>query len=287
MSNRFYFDDDSSSASSTDLSSLPYPKPLTRASFLVPDFDPATFLSSLRNRHQTLEDLRSELRQRSTDLNKELLDLVNSNYEDFLRLGRDLRGGDEKVEEVRVGMLGFKRELEGLKQMVKERRVEVERLLEERRGIRQQIVLGRGLLEVERRVQSLEGRLMLAPKKADGEDGKDNRDGEDSDSEEESDEDVECGIELGKLRRDAEQYIYITKLVARLGPEHPFLVKQEERILRLKQTVLLDLSSALKQAVAANEDGEKATMHILGIYKMMDESKEAVNIVKEARRSRK
>ena len=273
------FDDDSSSTSSTDLSSLPYPKPLSRASFLTPDFDPETFLSSLQNRHQTLEDLRTELRQRSSDLNKELLDLVNSDYEDFLGLGRDLRGGDEKAEEVRLGLLGFRREVEGLKDKVKERREEVERLVNERRGIREQIVLGRGLLEAERRIEDLEKRLMLAPK-----DGKDGDGGEDRiDSAEESEDDTDSGVEVVKLRRNAEQYMFIAKSVRNIGPEHPFLAKLEERILRLRQTVLIDLSSALKQAATDGEDGKNAILEILAVYKMMEAWKEATSVLKEIR----
>ncbi|KAL9634709.1 MAG: hypothetical protein Q9164_003928, partial [Protoblastenia rupestris] len=227
----------------------------------------------------TLEDLRTELRQRSSDLNKELLDLVNSDYEDFLGLGRDLRGGDEKVEEVRLGMLGFRREVEGLKEKVKERREEVERLVNERRGIREQIVLGRGLLEAERLIEDLEKRLMLAPK-----DGKDGDGGEDrSDSAEESEDDTDNGVEVVKLRRHAEQYIFIAKLVRNIGPEHPFLAKLEERILRLRQTVLIDLSSALKQAATDGEDGKNAILEILAVYKMMEAWKEATSVLKETR----
>jgi len=88
---RFYFgDSDGSGAELSDNdhdSSLPFPKPLSRSPFLAPDFDPATFLSSLSNRHQSLADLRIELRDLSEALNKELLDLVNENYQDFLSLG--------------------------------------------------------------------------------------------------------------------------------------------------------------------------------------------------------
>ncbi|KAI7597069.1 hypothetical protein KC319_g23288, partial [Hortaea werneckii] len=92
-----------------DLSTLPLPQALSRTEFLAPNFNPHSYLTSLnpRSRHQTLEDLRTDLRQRSQQLNQELLDLVNSNYESFLDLGQSLRGGEEKVEGVRVGGLGF------------------------------------------------------------------------------------------------------------------------------------------------------------------------------------
>jgi len=275
------FDDSDSSNSSTD--NLPYPKPLTRASFLTKDFDAAEFLSTLHNRFQTLEDLRSELRTRSQDLNKELLDLVNENYQDFLGLGSSLKGGDEKVEEVRFGLLSFRKEVEGLRARVEERKHEVESLVGERKRIREQVQMGRQLLEVEQKIGELEQRLMLAstgPNKtpANGEEV------EESESDEDSEDDGDAdGIPVPRLRRHAEQYMYIRQSIAKIGNEHPFLVKQEERVLRLKQTVLLDLNNALKQAVAGSEEARDDLLKLLGIYKQMGQGDEAIAVVKEAK----
>ena len=270
-------DDDSSD------DNLPFPKPLSRASFLTPDFDPTTFLSTLHNRHQTLEDLRAELRTRSQDLNKELLDLVNENYQDFLSLGSSLKGGDEKVEEVRLGLLGFKREVEGLRGKVDGRRKEVAELVEERKRVRESVQLGRRLLEIERKIGDLEGRLMLASTSPRGTEV--NEEGiVVSESDEESDEEPESdGISIVRLQRHMEQYMYIKGLVERTGPDHPFLVKQEERVLRLKQTVLLDLNSALKQAVAGGEAMRGDLLKLLGIYRQMGEASEAMQVLKESK----
>ena len=257
---------------------MPYPKPLARSAFLAPDFDPTTFLSSLNNRFQTLEDLRSELRQRSQDLNKELLDLVNSNYEDFLGLGRDLQGGDEKIEEVRLGVLGFKREVEGLRDTIREQRLDIEKVTERQRKIREQVILGRELLEVDRRIGQLEERLVLVQNGM-KEDGLD-----ELESDAESEDDVEEVNAASKIRRRAEEYVYITRLVNKLGPELPFLVAQEERVLRLKQTILLDLSNALKQVYAVRNDQRGSVMRILDVYKTLGEQGEAVKTLKEAKR---
>ncbi|MCJ1269677.1 hypothetical protein MMC22_009569 [Lobaria immixta] len=276
---KFYFGD-SDSSSDTD---LPYPQPLTRASFLTPTFSPTTFLSSLRNRHQTLEDLRSELRARSQELNKELLDLVNENYQDFLLLGSSLHGGEEKVEEVRVGLLGFKRDVEGLKEKVEGRRKEVEGLVEERKRIRSDVQVARSLLEVNERIGELEHRLMVVS--SNGEDGKEEEDADFSDSEEDSEEENQDGVSASRLKRHAQRYLYIRRLVDRIGPSHPFLVKQEERILRLRQTVLLDLGNALKQMSSASDEDKARLMKILGVYRDMGESEEALKIVKERKRS--
>lgn len=228
--------------------------------------------------------MRAELRTRSQDLNKELLDLVNENYQDFLSLGSSLKGGDEKVEEIRLGLLGFRREVEGLRGKVDRRRKETEDLVEERKRIRESIQVGRRLLEIETKIGELEERLMLAstgPRKA----GVNGEEIDVSDSEEESDEDAESnGISIPLLRRHMEQYMYIKCTIKRTGPEHPFLVKQEERVLRLKQTVLLDLNSALKQAVAGGQDMGGDLLKLLVIYKQMGEANEAIQILKESKR---
>ena len=195
-----------------------------------------------------------------------------------------MKGGDEKVEEVRLGLLGFRREVEGLRGKVEGRRKEVEELVEERKRIRESVQLGRRLLEIERKIGDLEGRLMLASTSVQGTEV--NKEGTVlGESDEESDEEPESGgISILRLRRHMEQYMYIKGLVERTGPEHPFLVKQEERVLRLKQTVLLDLNNALKQAVAGGEDMRGDLLKLLGIYRQMGEASEAMQVLKESKR---
>ena len=197
-------------------------------------------------------------------------------------MGSSLKGGDEKVEEVRVGLLGFKREIEGLRGKVDGRRGEVEGLVGERKRIREQIQVGRQLLEVETRIGELESRLMLA---SDGErKGEGNEEDELSESEGESEEDEEtAGIAVPRLRRHMEQYMCIRQLFEKIGDDHPFLVKQEERVLRLKQTLLLDLNSALKQAIAGGEEMKGDLLKLLGIYKQMGQAHEAINVLKESK----
>lgn len=187
---------------------------------------------------------------------------------------------------MRLGLLGFRREVEVLKGKVEGRRKEVEELVDERKAVREQVQVGRGLLEVDRKIEELEERLMLASKhsKDDLENGEDH---ELSGSEEESDEAEEgTGIPVLRLRKHVEQYLQIQRSIARLGSEHPFLVRQEERVLRLKQTVLLDLSSALKQAAGISDENRASQMQILAIYKQMGEEHEAMAVLKKSRGQR-
>lgn len=208
---------------------------------------------------------------------------MNENYQDFLSLGSSLKGGDEKVEEVRFGLLSFRKEVEGLRGKVGERKHEVGSLVGERKQIRKEVHLGRQLLEVDQKIEDLEQRLMLVSIGLRKE-GMDEIEEESNDSDGESEDDGEVdGIAIPRLRRHMEQYMYIRSLVEKIGGDHPFLMKQEERMLRLKQTVLLDLNSATKQAVVGGEESRNDLLKLLGIYRQMGQAHEAVAILRETK----
>ncbi|KAI9829658.1 MAG: hypothetical protein M1819_006029 [Sarea resinae] len=282
----FYFGG-SDSSSDQDEDNLPYPTPLARSAFLTPDFSPTAFLSTLHNRHQTLEDLRSELRSRSQLLSKELLDLVNTNYQDFLTLGGSLQGGEEKVEEVRVGLLGFRREVEGVRRKIEERGKLVSELLDERTAVRKQIAVGRTILEFESRLAELEERLMVqsngAVKPIPDEDDESSFSESDEDESEEEYPTNANGTSFTstiKLARLVQQYLYVKHLSERVPPEHPFVIAQESRVQRVKNTLLLDLGTALKEAMGMTGSDGGRLMKVMGLYAQMDESGEAVQILK-------
>ncbi|KAL8694575.1 MAG: hypothetical protein Q9224_003541, partial [Gallowayella concinna] len=262
--------------------SLPYPKPLARSAFLTPEFDPHTYLSTLRNRHQTLEDLRADLRSRSQDINKELLDLVNENYEDFLSLGGSLRGGDEKVEEVRLGLMGFKRDVEGLKIMVDARRKEVEALVNQKKEIRRQMQVGRAVLEMDQRLCELEQSLMVTTNGPHTEDHAEGMDRGFSDTGDESDDGDGIGISVSRQRRHARQYLLTERIMRRIGSTQPFVVKQEARMTKVRNTILLDLGNALKQI--GDQDPDRM-MRVLSIYRDLGESSQDASRVLRERKS--
>lgn len=277
---RFYVGDSLSNSSSDDDDdgSLPYPVPLQRSDFLAPNFSPSTYLSSLRNRHQTLEDLRSELRARSQLLSKELLDLVNSNYQDFLSLGSSLKSGDEKVEEVRVGLLGFRKEVEVVRARVLEKEEEVRQLVEERVRIWKQISAGRALVDYEARIAGLEGLLMV---ESAGKNPHADEFDDESDSDEDSDDDEGTySASIFKLRKHVQQYRLIQTVVKGVGEEHPFVLAQTPRLAKLRNTLLLDLNTALQQSRASGATGTPRVMKIMKLYADLDESAEAVKVLK-------
>ncbi|RDW93128.1 COG2 family protein [Aspergillus mulundensis] len=288
-SNKFRFGDSDESASDDDTSGLPFPEPLSRASFLSPDFNPATYLSSLTNRHQTLEDLRQELRDLDQLLSRELLDLVNENYQDFLSLGSALEGGEEKVEQVRVGLLAFQRDVQSIRDKVEARQRELEDLLNEKKRLRANANIGRALLEFSDRVEELEKKLMI------GEQTPQDKSAELSDTEsdilesenEAETEDEDRGestaplVSLRRLEHHLQKYVYLTRLSSRIGEEHPFLLEQQQRMSKIRSALLLDLKKALEQAKQAGEKRDTKTLAVLRLYKHMGEDTSAVSALKD------
>ncbi|KAK0619724.1 oligomeric golgi complex component, COG2-domain-containing protein, partial [Immersiella caudata] len=272
---------------------LPFPAALARNDFLAPDFDPAAYLSALHTgptaRHQTLEDLRADLRERSTSISAELLELVNANYTSFLGLGDELKGGEERVEDIRVGLLGFKRVVEEVQSRVRERRVEVGVMNGELQRVKGAVETGRQMLELNERVTGLEARLALgsagqARKKGDEDDDSwDEVDGDLEDSEEEDEEDKGgfVGSNPAKLASLAREYVLVDRLATALGRNLPYVRKMEERLIRCRNTILLDLSTATKEARKAGDKAQGRVLKYLGIYRTLDAQAEAVKVFKE------
>ncbi|KAI9898635.1 hypothetical protein N3K66_006995 [Trichothecium roseum] len=277
---------DPTSSGASDISDdapLPFPKALPRSDFLAPDFDPAAYLSALPHRHQTLEDLRSDLRDRSGAISSELLELVNSNYTAFLSLGSELRGGDAKVEDVKVALLGFRRAVEDVKSRVAEKKDQAVTLNSELGDVRSGIELGRKMLEVSDRLSSLEERLALdsLPSTAEGrkwgDGGSDENDEDDNDH-------VEglVGSSPVTLATSASECSRIISLIEALDQEHPFMIKLEERLTRCRNTLLLDLGNALKEANEAGPKGQDRVIKYLAVYRLLNAQAEAVKALKKA-----
>ncbi|KAB5547394.1 oligomeric golgi complex component, COG2-domain-containing protein [Coniochaeta sp. 2T2.1] len=284
-------DSDNDSGSDTP---LPFPTALPRRDFLSPSFDAATYLSALHAggpsaaRHQSLSDLRAELRERSAAISAELLELVNANYASFLGLGDELRGGGERVGDVRVALLGFRRQVEEIRRAVGERRREVGRVTGELGEVRKGVEMARGMVELDERVDLLEERLVVGSYTGQARGGK----GEDEDGvwdEDDSDEDEEAveeevnfvGSSPAKLEGLARRCVMIEGLADELGRELPFVRKMEERIVRCRNTILLDLSTAVREARKAGERGRSRLLRYLAVYALLDADGEAVRVLGE------
>ncbi|KAI0427116.1 oligomeric golgi complex component, COG2-domain-containing protein [Xylaria sp. FL1042] len=257
-------------------SPLPFPTALPRSDFLAPNFSAASYLSSLPSRHQTLEDLRSDLRERSAAIGTELLELVNANYSSFLGLGDELQGGEDRVEDVRVALLGFRRAVEEVRSRVRERGVEVAGLTNELGSVRGEIEVGRKMLELDDRISALEGRLAIGSMG----DASDESDEEEDDEEE--DDDAVRGSSAAKLAQLAGDYVAVDELADEIGRDAPLVRKMEERMIRCRNTLLLDLNTALKEARRVGVPGRTRLLKLMGIYATLDAQAEAVKALKSS-----
>lgn len=232
--------------------------------------------------------MRQELRSLEQLLNKELLDLVNENYQDFLSLGTALRGGEEKIEGVKVGLLSFQRDVQSIRDKVEARRREVEGLLNQKRQLRTHEDIGKDLLDYADRVEELEYRLMIKNESTarditedDGSDSESDVYGTDSDdSDEEELGDGAAPVSLKRLQRHVQKYVFLTSIATRVGESHPFLLAQQPRVGKIKSTVLLDLKTALEQASHAGAKRDARTMAVLRLYDFMGEDVSAILALK-------
>lgn len=257
---------------------------LPRDSFLAPDFHAPRYLATLTGRHQTLEDLRSDLRERSNLISDEMHELVNANWTEFLSLGVGLRGGEEKIEGVRVAVLGFRRTLEEAQTSVKVRRSETDLLCRQLREIVAARLMARSMLELGDRITLLELQLGVVSLSAlsgpagetkDEEDWFFDTDSEDDDNKDGS-EDRWISTAPKKLTIMAIELARLDVLVENLGTDIPLVKKLAERMAKCRKSLLRDLWSGLKEAQQAGDRGRLRAMDYLGIYNILGAEAEAV-----------
>ncbi len=106
----YYNDDDFDSSDDDFLTTLPFPKPLNRDSFSAEDFEIDEFLCS-SYQYKTLDDLKGELSTLQKKIKQELVDLVNNDYIDFINLGKSLEGGGAKVDDIKMNVFRYQKEL--------------------------------------------------------------------------------------------------------------------------------------------------------------------------------
>lgn len=215
---------------------------------------------------------------------------MNYNYPDFLSLGAALKGGEEKVEDVRVGLLGFQKDVWTIREKVAGREEEVNALLITKKNLVDQEEKGRTLLEISERLDELESSLMLDGKNG-SEDGLDeDEDEDDSDSEVKDRDDRmsanndakgSASLSFGMVRRHIQQYMLLKSLANHVGSHHPFLGQQEQRMLRIRTTLLLDLGTAVKEAKAPPKPDHEKLLRLLRLYDKMSEGADALAVLRE------
>jgi hypothetical protein len=186
-----------------------------------------------------------------------------------LALGASMRGGEEKVGEVSVGVKQFANGVAGLRDGVVQRKKEMKRLVKEREMLVGEKGKGWDMLRVAERVGVLED----AVNSLGNEDDADDFDDEDAENDV-----VERG--LARLRRLVFTYRATKEEVFRLGGDaQPFMKTLLSRLAAARKILLLDLATALKQAKSDKNAGG-VVVKILGLYSTMDETGEAVLVLK-------
>ena len=187
-------------------------------------------------------------------------------------------GGEEKVEDLRVGMLGLKRGFEEVKSQVTQRRQKVDELLDEKKDIAQQINAGRKMLELDARMEELEEKLMMASLDMTAQEDlySGSEDEDDDGFEEVTPEDAR----VKELQRLVKDYRQMGQLSSSIG-QCAFVIAQTSRADRIRNTLLLDLATELKKAKGSEESSKIRTVQILAIYREMGESAEAVKVLRD------
>lgn len=180
-----------------------------------------------------------------------------------------------------MGLLGFKRDVESLKGKVEDRKTEVAVLVEGRKRIRKEVQTGTALLEIGQRLEELEERLMVVSNEVKVGISEDEDLWSLDDSEEDSNEEgVDDTMSTSRLKRHVHHFLHIKRLMTMVPSDHPFMVQQQERVIRLRHTLLLDLSSAFTQVVPVDDLDKKRLLKIVSIYRDMGESGEALKVLR-------
>ena len=181
----------------------------------------------------------------------------------------------------------FQKGLEAVRGDVETRERDVKVLIDERCTLRKQIGLGRTLVALDAMIEDLEVRLMIGPTGLPSNPGLTPSDDE-TDSEDGSDEDdVAQGsdghrlepVRTRRLVRRVQDYLDITQLRSTMDAAHPFVVAQGPRVSLIRQTLLLDLSTALRQLHGQRETAPEQLLQVMDMFGRLDASPEAVRIL--------
>lgn len=113
---------------------LPKPKQIEREAFNGKEFKVDEFLYQYHN-YQSLEDLQKQLRKWKQILEQELIDVINEDYKQFVELGQSLSGGESTVDNVKVQLSSFQRQVSSVQQSLEANRSDIGQLLDEKKRL--------------------------------------------------------------------------------------------------------------------------------------------------------
>jgi hypothetical protein len=135
-------------------------------------------------------------------------------------------------------------------------------------------------LELDARLEELEDKLMMgslskAAKEDQWSDSDDDDELLDTDGH-----DAVGGTTISKLQRLVQEYKLASRLASSLGKETPFVAAQQQRLERLRNVLLLDLSTALKAANGSDDMSKAKVVKLLNLYTDIDGTPDALKTLK-------
>ncbi|KAG0367637.1 oligomeric golgi complex component, COG2-domain-containing protein [Gamsiella multidivaricata] len=258
----------SQDASSVSENDFPLAIGIDRAALIAPDFNTDEFLSA--RRHLPLEELKSQLISHMKELKTELVELINSDYADFINLSTNLNGVDRTMEDLRKPLDRMKDDAIAVKANLQSLVNSLEQKLQHRAEIREKKASLQLLLNISESVAKVEGLLQIS-----------------STSEAPTGlRDTSESISVAKrLERVAIEYNQMQYLVSK-GANLPFVATIDWRLIRIKETMSENLSTVLRSCIlppqqiegdsSANKD---SLSQCLRTYALIDQTTEAEKVI--------
>ncbi|CAG8671900.1 10692_t:CDS:10, partial [Funneliformis caledonium] len=258
-----------SSTDNSHLSSgvpLPFPQPLNREMFATPEFNADNFLAN--RRHLPLDELKKELIAHLKSLKSELVEMINRDYSSFVDLSTNLKGVDKVIEEVARPLGKMREEVEGVRMILQGVIDSLENQLAYRASIREKKASLQLLINIHESVRKVENLLLISSESGSSLISKD-----------------DSGNNAKQIERVAIEYNQMQYLVNK-GKDLPFVENIGWRIIRIKDTLRINLSSALRSALQFVKDQSNTTQskeiltQILRTYALIDQTKSAEEVIK-------
>ncbi|KAF9975885.1 Conserved oligomeric Golgi complex subunit 2 [Actinomortierella ambigua] len=247
---------------------------IDRAALTAAEFDTDEFLSA--RRHLPLEELKSQLISHLKELRTELVELINSDYADFINLSTNLNGVDKMMNDVHRPLVKMKdsaltvqSNLNSVVETLKEKLVQRAEIREKKQSLQL-------LLNISESVSKVESLLRISTS---GSSGDGNEGLSDNEQQQES-------ISTAKrLERVASEYNQMQYLVSK-GAGLPFVTNIDWRLVRIKETMSENLSNVLKTCLHPSEDispaeNKASLLQCLRTYALIDQTTEAETVITE------
>lgn len=144
----------------SDDTELPSARLISRDDFSGESFDVDEFLTK-SHKYQTLDDLHRQLKKWDEELSKELIDIINAEYDDFVGQDKALEGGNALTQDVKLEVLRFQSEIKRVRDVFEDNGNNVQKLYKERKALKELERMALLLLEYSTRISDIDAQLSV------------------------------------------------------------------------------------------------------------------------------